>query len=52
MYALKGLGVENQDDLSLCCSNDELSQNLKDQLSPVDYVRFQQAKTKLFSKTG
>jgi hypothetical protein len=52
MSVLKGLRVENQDDLSLCSSTDELLQNLKDQLSPVDYVRFHQAKTKLFSKTG
>jgi hypothetical protein len=52
MSALKGLGVENEDDLCYVYSSEKQMKKLEEQLSPIDYDRFQEAKTKLFSKTG
>jgi hypothetical protein len=52
LSSLKGLGVENQEDLCYVYSSEKQIKKLEEQLSPIDYDRFQDAKAKLFSKNG
>jgi hypothetical protein len=52
LSTLKRLGVENQEDLCYVYSSEKQLKKLQEQLSPIDYDRFQEAKTKLFSKNS
>jgi myosin heavy subunit len=49
--ALKKLGVENTDDLKYVYSSQKQMKKLEEQLSPIDYDRFEEAKASLFAKS-
>jgi vacuolar-type H+-ATPase subunit I/STV1 len=50
--ALKKLGVENTDDLQYVYSSQKQMKKLEEQLSPIDYDRFEEAKASLFAKSS